>query len=169
MFPKCSITHLAAVLFSCFSMGVWGQNEFDSERNPTTTLPIFMLTDAPQLDKIWSQWLPKQEAIYNWSAFTKVSAQDFWLAVDMEEAIMEKNQKQSRLTQGQNKWRKNAQWSAKPNNSSGLRLTVTGASIPDPLGTYGATNSRPMRMFDPCPPFGVCSRCAPYKLGSLRH
>jgi|SaaInl5LU_22_DNA_1037371.scaffolds.fasta_scaffold03116_4 hypothetical protein len=144
----------------------WGQNDTDFGWSNESLTPQFLLADTPEMDAVWAHWIPqKKEIIYHWSDFKKVTAQDFWIAVDMADALSKKNQVQGNA-KSQKQWAKNMRWlPGNKKSASGLSLKISGQETPNLYGTYATPINGQMRMFDPCPPFGVCARCAPYKLG----
>ncbi len=141
---------IAILIF--FPLILLGQNDFDTRyftinakslpELPQITSSSFTLYKAPVL----SQKLPS----------FKMTKENFWQPVDMAEAISDSRKFV------------NSAVNINPINAKEYGLTGYGSYPADknsaPVNIV-YKESRGLDLLDPCPPFGICARCAPYRVG----
>lgn len=135
-------------------MVVLGQYDFETR---------YFTIDAaslPEVPEIMSYQLDRNSnaafEIKNFSDFNKVTANNYWEAVDMAAALEKK--------EGYRK----SEVSVKNLNQKFSALGGTAQYERD--GSTKVKNTvykeqRGLDFMNPCPPFGICPRCAPYRVG----
>jgi len=120
------------------------------------TINTESLPDVPEFSALEMNWAPKKESEFkDISDFTKVTASNYWQAVDMASALEKRENYQkadikvANLNQKFSALGGNAQYSK--DGSSKVENTVY-------------KELRGLDFLDPCPPFGICPRCAPYRM-----
>lgn len=122
------------------------------------TINAASLPEVPELSAFDIDFGPKRDfSIRNITDFNKVTENNYWQAVDMAAAI----EKQDRFKSNTNY------------NVDALQQKYAafgGNAQYNPDGSTKVTNfvykeQRGLDMLDPCPPFGICGRCAPFRVG----
>ena len=122
------------------------------------TITAASLPEVPELSAFEINFGPKKDfTIRKITDFNKVTSNNYWEAVDMAAAI-EKQEKfktnnyynVDALQQKYNAFAGNSQYSA----DGSTKVT-----------NFVYKEQRGLDMLDPCPPFGICPRCAPYRVG----
>lgn len=141
-------------VFMLFPLVLCAQYDFDTRY---FTIDAASLPDVPEINSFEMNLGPiKNFEIKSLSDFNKVTAVNYWEAVDMASAIEKKE--------------------------NFKRADYDSKLLRQKLSTYGGTSGyskdgsskvvntvykeqRGLDFMDPCPPFGICPRCAPYRVG----
>ena len=121
------------------------------------TISSESLPDIPELSAFEIDFGTKRDfSIRNITDFNKVTSNNYWEAVDMSAAI-----------EKQEKFKSNSNYNVKALQQ---KFAVSGNQQYPADGSTKVTNfvykeQRGLDMLDSCPPFGICPRCAPYRLG----
>ena len=121
------------------------------------TISSESLPDIPELSAFEIDFGTKRDfSIRNITDFNKVTSNNYWEAVDMSAAI-----------EKQEKFKSNSNYNVKALQQ---KFAVSGNQQYSADGSTKVTNfvykeQRGLDMLDSCPPFGICPRCAPYRLG----
>ncbi|MEZ4874742.1 MAG: hypothetical protein R2793_04660 [Flavobacteriaceae bacterium] len=142
-------------IFILLPLATWAQYDFESRY---FTITAESLPEVPELSAFDINFGSKRDfSIRSLSDFNKVTSSNYWQAVDMAAAIEKQEQ-------------------YKTNNSYNVealqqKYSAIGGNAPYAAdGSTKVTNfvykeQRGLDLMDPCPPFGICPRCAPYRVG----
>lgn len=121
------------------------------------TISAASLPEIPEVSSLEIEFgKSKDFKITSLSDFNKVTANNYWEAVDMSQALEKKeNYKKAEF------------------NTKALQQKFTAFAGNSQYNTDGSTKvvntvykeQRGLDFMDPCPPFGICPRCAPYRIG----
>ncbi len=143
-----------AFLLCLFPALVFGQYDFETRY---FTIDAATLPEVPEITSFQLNWnLSASSEIKSFSDFNRVTANNYWEAVDMAAALEEKDSF------------KKAEVSVKALNQKFSALGGNAQYQSD--GSTKVRNQvykeqRGLDLIDPCPPFGICPRCAPYRIG----
>lgn len=133
---------------------VFGQYDFETRY---FTMDAKALPEVPEISSFQLNWkAPAAFEIKKFSDFNQVTSNNYWEAVDMAAALAEKESykkaevKVKALQQKFSPYGGTAQYER--DGSTKVRNTVY-------------KEQRGLDLIDPCPPFGICPRCAPYRIG----
>lgn len=100
--------------------------------------------------------VPKKFEKKKLSDFNKVTSNNYWQAVDMAEALSQSE-----------KYQKAEMDLGKLQSKTFARSGTNqyGADASTSVQNFVYKEQRGLDLLDPCPPFGICSRCAPYRVG----
>lgn len=143
------------ILWFLFPLSVLAQYDFESRY---FTIDAKSLPEVPELSAFDINFGPKRDfSIRNITDFNKVTSNNYWEAVDMAAAI-----------EKQEKFKTNNNYNVEALQQQYYAFGGNAQYNPD--GSTKVTNfvykeQRGLDMLDPCPPFGICARCAPYRVG----
>ena len=131
-----------------------GQYDFDTRY---FTIDAESLPEVPEISSIQLERNSRNDfSIRTFSDFNRVTANNYWEAVDMAAALEKKE------------GFKKSEVSVKALNQ---KFSVFGGGTQyERDGSTKVKNQvykeqRGLDLIDPCPPFGICPRCAPYRIG----
>ena len=131
-----------------------GQYDFDTRY---FTIDAESLPDVPEINSIkLERKSVNTPNIQKFSDFNRVTSTNYWEAVDMAAALQQKESY------------KRSDVSVKALNQ---KYSVFGGGTEyEKDGSTKVNNTvykeqRGLDLIDPCPPFGICPRCAPYRIG----
>ncbi|MCB0456153.1 MAG: hypothetical protein R2776_06845 [Flavobacteriaceae bacterium] len=120
------------------------------------TITSESLPEVPELSAFDIDFGPKRDfSIRKITDFNKVTSSNYWEAVDMAVAI-EKQEKYKSNT--------NYNVAALQQKYNGLGNTPYAADGSTKVTNFVYKEQRGLDMMNPCPPFGICPKCAPYRL-----
>ncbi|MDC8004632.1 hypothetical protein POV27_11275 [Aureisphaera galaxeae] len=133
---------------------VWGQYDFETRyfKIDATSLPDTSL--EPSLDLDFDSTPKFQKSIQD---YFKVTVDNYYQPVSMTEAYAQTNEYQNNGISAE-------ELQAQYGNYSGGTAQY-GADGATKVKNTVYKEQRGLDFLDPCPPFGVCARCAPYRIG----
>ncbi|MEZ4779851.1 MAG: hypothetical protein R2786_10760 [Flavobacteriaceae bacterium] len=137
-----------------FPLSVVAQYDFESRY---FTITSESLPEVPELSAFEINFGTKRDfSIRKITDFNKVTSTNYWEAVDMAAAL-----------EKQGKFKSNSNYNVEALQQKYSAFAGNAQYSPD--GSTKVTNfvykeQRGLDMLDPCPPFGICPRCAPYRL-----
>lgn len=144
--------YLIWLLLPC---SMFGQYDFDTRyfRIDATALP-----EVPELSSVLLEWNQRKSnnTFRSFSEYKPVTASNYREIVDMATAIEKKeNFTKSDITV-KNLNQKFSVWGGKTSFERDGSTKVVNTVYKEQRG---------LDLVDPCPPFGICPRCAPYRVG----
>jgi hypothetical protein len=117
-----------------------------------TSLPM-----VPEISSLEAKFsTPKNFEIKSLSDFNKVTAKNYWEAVDMSIALEKKENYKRAEFNAKALQQKFSAYGGTSQYSSDGATTVVNTVYKEQRGLY---------MMDACPPFGICPRCAAFRVG----
>lgn len=138
-------------------LSVCAQYDFDSRY---FTIDATSLSEVPELSAFEIDFGSKRDfSIRKITDFNRVTENNYWQAVDMAAAIEKKES-----------YKSNNNYNVEALQRQYYGFSGTSNAQYEADGSTKVTNfvyreQRGLDMLDPCPPFGICGRCAPFRVG----
>lgn len=142
------------IILLLFPVSLWGQYDFE------TRYFSINATALPEIPEVGEFTLRNASTdaplIKNLSDFNQINAKNYWQPVDMAGAMAEEEKLKDNGYDTQS-------LQEKFNKSYGVGQYPQDGSTKVTNRVY--KEQRGLDFLDPCPPFGICPRCAPYRIG----